>query len=307
MPASTYSSTSSPLPEPHLVKTRASKGKSRSGCVTCKKRKVKCDERRPGCLNCSRRSQGCVYSIKTLPKWRERTGTFVVKDLRVKESPPARKDDEDVVDEVEVRSDESLDVVDMDGERAYGNGVVLPTTLSCVSSDFGQTFGIEDFYLLTQFESLTDLDMLNYYELEVNDVIQLGFNVSISPSYILTKLTLLAERVPPPQHARPRSAPSRPLPSIIITHNQLTLQPQNPRAPPPTTHTLQISPGPHTFETYKPPRPPRNILPPLHLQLFQRRTNTVRSRLLRRRLIHSPSRRTCYYRPSSKSTARRPV
>lgn len=35
--------------------------KSRSGCLTCKKRKVKCNEARPVCGNCALRSSDCVY------------------------------------------------------------------------------------------------------------------------------------------------------------------------------------------------------------------------------------------------------
>ncbi|KAK9237693.1 hypothetical protein V1525DRAFT_147409 [Lipomyces kononenkoae] len=34
----------------------------RSGCLTCRKRKVKCDEHRPSCHNCERLSRLCIYS-----------------------------------------------------------------------------------------------------------------------------------------------------------------------------------------------------------------------------------------------------
>lgn len=41
--------------------------KSRKGCATCKKRKVKCDETRPICGNCERMSIECVYLIPEAP------------------------------------------------------------------------------------------------------------------------------------------------------------------------------------------------------------------------------------------------
>lgn len=35
--------------------------RSRSGCVTCKRREVRCDETRPVCANCTRLDTECVY------------------------------------------------------------------------------------------------------------------------------------------------------------------------------------------------------------------------------------------------------
>lgn len=35
--------------------------KSRGGCFSCKRRKIKCQETLPACLNCLRRSLGCKY------------------------------------------------------------------------------------------------------------------------------------------------------------------------------------------------------------------------------------------------------
>ncbi|KEF61672.1 uncharacterized protein A1O9_03240 [Exophiala aquamarina CBS 119918] len=37
----------------------------RSGCLTCRSRKVKCDELRPQCANCTRLKRQCVYNAKT--------------------------------------------------------------------------------------------------------------------------------------------------------------------------------------------------------------------------------------------------
>jgi Fungal specific transcription factor domain/Fungal Zn(2)-Cys(6) binuclear cluster domain len=49
-----------PLPA-SITKTPQSRGRVRSGCLTCRKRKVKCDEHRPICFNCDRLSRTCVY------------------------------------------------------------------------------------------------------------------------------------------------------------------------------------------------------------------------------------------------------
>lgn len=40
----------------HIPNTRV-----RTGCLTCRSRKVKCDERRPKCLNCARLKRHCTY------------------------------------------------------------------------------------------------------------------------------------------------------------------------------------------------------------------------------------------------------
>ncbi|KAB5578665.1 hypothetical protein GE09DRAFT_1261826 [Coniochaeta sp. 2T2.1] len=37
------------------------RGRVRSGCLTCRSRKVRCDERRPACHNCARLKRTCVY------------------------------------------------------------------------------------------------------------------------------------------------------------------------------------------------------------------------------------------------------
>ncbi|KAK2045600.1 hypothetical protein LZ31DRAFT_464197 [Colletotrichum somersetense] len=52
---------SSTLPEP---KKKVAHKKSRGGCTSCKRRKVKCDESHP-CRNCLRRNEACVPSPKT--------------------------------------------------------------------------------------------------------------------------------------------------------------------------------------------------------------------------------------------------
>ncbi|KAH8826546.1 hypothetical protein DL96DRAFT_1711115 [Flagelloscypha sp. PMI_526] len=51
---------SSPLSR--SVRPHRSRGQSKKGCLTCKTRRVKCDEVRPICTACSKRREACVWS-----------------------------------------------------------------------------------------------------------------------------------------------------------------------------------------------------------------------------------------------------
>ncbi|KIX01874.1 uncharacterized protein Z518_09601 [Rhinocladiella mackenziei CBS 650.93] len=43
------------------------RGRVRSGCLTCRARKVKCDENRPDCNNCTRLKRKCIYKPRRSP------------------------------------------------------------------------------------------------------------------------------------------------------------------------------------------------------------------------------------------------
>ncbi|KAH8818781.1 hypothetical protein DL96DRAFT_371053 [Flagelloscypha sp. PMI_526] len=53
---------SSDPPLGHPARLRKSRGQSKKGCLTCKIRRVKCDEVRPACTACSRRREACVWN-----------------------------------------------------------------------------------------------------------------------------------------------------------------------------------------------------------------------------------------------------
>lgn len=53
------STTMTLLPSPHLDLRRATHNKVRSGCVTCKKRHIKCDEIKPACTKCKKSGLRC--------------------------------------------------------------------------------------------------------------------------------------------------------------------------------------------------------------------------------------------------------
>lgn len=42
----------------------SSRGRVRTGCLTCRSRKVKCDEAQPACRNCTRLERQCVYQLR---------------------------------------------------------------------------------------------------------------------------------------------------------------------------------------------------------------------------------------------------
>lgn len=43
-----------------LNKRRIIKRRTRTGCLTCRKRRIKCDERKPHCFNCERSKKLCL-------------------------------------------------------------------------------------------------------------------------------------------------------------------------------------------------------------------------------------------------------
>ncbi|KAJ5223612.1 hypothetical protein N7468_008154 [Penicillium chermesinum] len=48
----------------HIYHSRRPHSKSRSGCLTCKKRRVKCDEQRPKCVRCTKKGVECSYDFE---------------------------------------------------------------------------------------------------------------------------------------------------------------------------------------------------------------------------------------------------
>lgn len=52
-------------------KRRVIKRRTRTGCLTCRKRRIKCDERKPHCHNCERSKKLCLgYEIIPLQEKR---------------------------------------------------------------------------------------------------------------------------------------------------------------------------------------------------------------------------------------------
>ncbi|KAK5078496.1 hypothetical protein LTR64_003092 [Lithohypha guttulata] len=68
---SSISSKHSTSPEPEHTRQKRWAPKSRSGCVTCKKRRIKCDEGRPACGRCTASSRKCEYTQPPLEDFAE--------------------------------------------------------------------------------------------------------------------------------------------------------------------------------------------------------------------------------------------
>ena len=66
--------------------------KTRTGCMQCKKRKVKCDEALPRCSRCVARKEACTTKSRT-SKWQGRTITFEQVEKTSKKDSLARTED----------------------------------------------------------------------------------------------------------------------------------------------------------------------------------------------------------------------
>jgi hypothetical protein len=61
--------------------------KSRAGCLTCKRRHVKCDETRPACVPCSTSHRECEYSESGSLTWANSSTTTALQDSAASQSP----------------------------------------------------------------------------------------------------------------------------------------------------------------------------------------------------------------------------
>ena len=66
-----------------INKRRIIKRRTRTGCLTCRKRRIKCDERKPTCFNCERSKKSCLgYQdlLKLPPRKRNRDTSLDLPD-----------------------------------------------------------------------------------------------------------------------------------------------------------------------------------------------------------------------------------
>ncbi|PLB49267.1 putative C6 finger domain protein, partial [Aspergillus steynii IBT 23096] len=83
-------------PNTSPVTNKPKQSKSRNGCITCKTKRLKCDESKPTCLQCKKRNVDCGGYKKDF-KWRpfEETNvaqkTAVAKSKKVSSSPPSHR------------------------------------------------------------------------------------------------------------------------------------------------------------------------------------------------------------------------
>ncbi|KAK1713597.1 hypothetical protein BDP67DRAFT_515146, partial [Colletotrichum lupini] len=60
-------------PGPDKLKARRTNTRSRTGCVSCRQKHIRCDERRPSCFNCTLKEQLCSY-VPKIPLRERRAG-----------------------------------------------------------------------------------------------------------------------------------------------------------------------------------------------------------------------------------------
>ncbi|KAL0764597.1 hypothetical protein CaCOL14_012898 [Colletotrichum acutatum] len=60
-------------PGPDKLKARRVNTRSRTGCVSCRQKHIRCDERRPSCFNCILKEQPCSY-VPKIPLRERRAG-----------------------------------------------------------------------------------------------------------------------------------------------------------------------------------------------------------------------------------------
>ncbi|KAL2061737.1 hypothetical protein VTL71DRAFT_7115, partial [Oculimacula yallundae] len=78
-------------PNPDQAKHR----RTRSGCYTCRSRRVKCDETRPLCERCKKGSRECVYPETSTSAKASRSGSSGTLTLSSHESPESSSDESD--------------------------------------------------------------------------------------------------------------------------------------------------------------------------------------------------------------------
>ncbi|KFX91784.1 hypothetical protein V490_05725 [Pseudogymnoascus sp. VKM F-3557] len=99
-----------PAPGPDHVKHR----RTRSGCFTCRNRRVKCDEGRPTCERCKKGSRECSYP-ETAPS---KSGSSGAKVGQSNLTPPSDEYDDDIdVERLEAIPDEDEELHDVDQSR----------------------------------------------------------------------------------------------------------------------------------------------------------------------------------------------
>lgn len=80
------------MPSPPYSKATGKSGpKRKTGCITCRKRKVRCDESKPICKNCTRLQLGCTYTDGRRNSLRSRSGTVPLQDSQSVQSVVSSK------------------------------------------------------------------------------------------------------------------------------------------------------------------------------------------------------------------------
>ncbi|CAH0024563.1 unnamed protein product, partial [Clonostachys rhizophaga] len=144
-----------------VARTRASKGRSRSGCLRCKQRRVKCDELRP-CSRCKIGPNVCVYPIAAAPSWNSQVTTF--------RSLTAAVSKADCEDSAARPSAQPKKASSISSHTSLSPGCQI----SWVIANDAPVFDTQDVFLLTHFMSTTSISLIGNQSIWVEDVLQLA-------------------------------------------------------------------------------------------------------------------------------------
>ncbi|QKX53881.1 uncharacterized protein TRUGW13939_00961 [Talaromyces rugulosus] len=140
---------------------RATKGRSKLGCLACRERHVKCDEGRPSCISCSRRSQTCVYNdLPPSKEWQRKVSTFAFKSSSTSRANTPS----------EGYSDHTAT------ERGWQDTILVPTLpFIPTNASLRGSFSIKDTHLLNNFIALTTSNLIGSPRVWSHECIQLSF------------------------------------------------------------------------------------------------------------------------------------
>ncbi|KAK0629883.1 hypothetical protein B0T17DRAFT_202301 [Bombardia bombarda] len=116
--------------------------RTRSGCYTCRSRRVKCDETRPLCERCRKGKRECVYPEPTPPKGSNSLGSRDSSGPSQQTSPGSSRDDDDDDDD-DVGHDVNLDPIKDEDEDEPESAISqssapnFPPRRSSVASSLG--------------------------------------------------------------------------------------------------------------------------------------------------------------------------
>ncbi|KAK4126187.1 hypothetical protein N657DRAFT_297306 [Parathielavia appendiculata] len=114
--------------------------RTRSGCYTCRSRRVKCDETRPVCERCRKGKRECIYPEPPAPKGSGSSGSKDSVEPSQQASPTSSRGDEDDEPEQDSRLDPIMDEDEDEPESAISQTSApnFPLRRSSTTSSFGR-------------------------------------------------------------------------------------------------------------------------------------------------------------------------
>lgn len=148
--STTTTSLSNPGSAGTTTKTRT---KSRNGCITCKKKRLKCDETKPTCLNCNKKNIICG-GYATNFKWKlfkESKSTIrersLKKHLQLASFSVIGKSIEDIAKESELIS-KGINPTEKSQRFSSGTGIVTSTKIPLDTRPNNDTYQVDDIHNL---------------------------------------------------------------------------------------------------------------------------------------------------------------